>query len=1127
MSVLETYLNTLATLRGATVPETAYYAALQTLLNDAGTGLRPRVQAVIHPRDTGAGIPDLGLLDESQPADQKPGRGIVEAKPVDNDLMKTARGEQVARYLAHYGQALVTNYYQFVLVTRDPRTGQPVMEERFDLAADAAAFWEAARHPRTLARRHETALREYLMRVMRRNAPLVSAQDVAWILASYAREARARIEADDANLQALDKIRGQLEAALGVRFEDQTAEDFFRSTLVQTLFYGVFSAWVLWHEKHPDPDTRFDLWRDTRRLNVPVISELFDQFSSGAVLPLSVEQVLNWTVDALNRVDRTAFFHEMGYDAADLTRWGGSKDAIQYFYEPFLQAFDPQLRRQLGVWYTPREVVQYMVSRVDAALKDELGIADGLADPNVYILDPCCGTGAFLVEVLHHVAGTLRKRDGAALAGQAAQQAMRERIFGFELLPAPFVIAHLQIGLLLNQLKAPLETGQRAGVYLTNALTGWEPTTEPKTLLMFPELEKEREAADAVKQERAILVILGNPPYSGFAGVAIEEERELTDAYRTTQNPNLPRPQGQGLNDLYVRFYRMAERRIAEQTGRGVVCFISNYSWLDGLSHPGMREHYLEAFDTVMIDNLNGDKYKTGKTTPEGKPDPSIFSTEFNREGIQVGTAIATLIRKPFPTPNPSPLHGEGLSAPPRQDLERGRGGEDMPYHAIQFRHLWGTGKREQLKAEAADLSAAVYQEIIPSPEIGLPFVPHTVGADYFTWPLLPELFPAYFPGVKTSRDDVLVEIDREPLEARMRQYFDPGVSHEEMRRIAPGFMNNSARYDAEAIRDTLRKRGYLPQNIVRYSYRPFDIRWLYWDEHILDRPRPEYFPHVQPGNMFLFTTGRTRKNLIEAPIFTRLLNDLNLMDSGARGFPLYLYGTPKNQLALFETDAVPIGGRKPNLSEMARAYLAGLGFSAEDGAETLFYHALAVLHSPVYRAENAGALRQDWPRLPLPESREALEGSAALGRQVTALLDVETPVPGITQGDPREDVRQVAVLTTVDGGTPGFTVNVGWGHFGTGSAVMPGRGRLTISDSAYDVYLNESTCWRGVPTDVWEYTLGGYQVLKKWLSYRETAVLGRPLKPEEARAFMHIARRIAALLALNDALDGNYAGCL
>ena len=209
-----------------------------------------------------------------------------------------------------------------------------------------------------------------------------------------------------------------------------------------------------------------------------------------------------------------------------------------------------------------------------------------------------------------------------------------ERVFGFEIMPAPFVVAHLQVGLTMQGLDAPLadDGRERAGVFLTNALTGWEPrTTKP---LPFPELEEERDRAERVKQETPILVILGNPPYNGFAGMAVDEERELSEAYRTTKR--VRRPEGQGLNDLYVRFFRMAERRIAEKTGQGVVCFISNYSWLDGLSFTGMRERYLEAFDAVRIDCLNGDIRKGGKT-PDGQPDASIFTTD-SAVGIKVGT---------------------------------------------------------------------------------------------------------------------------------------------------------------------------------------------------------------------------------------------------------------------------------------------------------------------------------------------------------------------------------------------------------------------------------------------------------------------------------------------------------
>ncbi len=164
------------------------------------------------------------------------------------------------------------------------------------------------------------------------------------------------------------------------------------------------------------------------------------------------------------------------------------------------------------------------------------------------------------------------------------KKAAIDRVFGFELLPAPFVVSHLQIGLMLQHYGAPLseKKKERVGVYLTNALIGWEPPRAPKKL-PFVELEEERDAADLVKREKPILVILGNPPYNSFAGIArVEEERDLTVAYRTTKKA--PAPQGQGLNDLYIRFYRMAERRIVEKTGQGIVCFISNYSWLDGLS---------------------------------------------------------------------------------------------------------------------------------------------------------------------------------------------------------------------------------------------------------------------------------------------------------------------------------------------------------------------------------------------------------------------------------------------------------------------------------------------------------------------------------------------------------------
>ncbi|MGH7935152.1 MAG: N-6 DNA methylase [Candidatus Binataceae bacterium] len=303
---------------------------------------------------------------------------------------------------------------------------------------------------------------------------------------------------------------------------------------------------MLWARVHPPSDrkTRFDWHLAGEYLRVPVLAELFHQTTYPASLTeLGLPEVLDWTVTVLNRVDRAAFFSAFT-----------DHHAVQYFYEPFLEAYDPELRKQLGVWYTPREVVRYMVARVDRVLREELDLPDGLAARNVYVLDPCCGTGSYLIEVLNRIAEILRDKGGDALTAQEIKRAAMERVFGFEILPAPFVVTHLQIGLLLQSLGAPFSDTktkkERAGVYLTNALTGWEPPdgSKPQMLLAFPELLQERDAAERVKQAKPILVILCNPPYNGFAGLAVDEERDLSQAYRTAARA--PQPQGQGLSTI-------------------------------------------------------------------------------------------------------------------------------------------------------------------------------------------------------------------------------------------------------------------------------------------------------------------------------------------------------------------------------------------------------------------------------------------------------------------------------------------------------------------------------------------------------------------------------------------------
>jgi hypothetical protein len=456
------------------------------------------------------------------------------------------------------------------------------------------------------------------------------------------------------------------------------------------------------------------------------------------------------------------------------------------------------------------------VARVDTVLREELGLADGLADPNVIVLDPCCGTGAYLVEALRRISETLKAKGGDALLASDLKRAAMTRVFGFEILPAPFVVSHLQLGLMLNRAGAPLsaKTGERVGVYLTNALTGWEPPKHPKKLL-FPELEAERDAAEKVKREAKILVVLGNPPYNGFAGVAVDEEARLIEPYKAglkewgiTKNY---------LDDLYVRFFRLAERRIAEMTGKGVISFISNFSYMRHPSFVVMRERFLSHFASLWIDCMNGDSRETGKLTPEGKPDPSVFSTKHNRVGIRVGTAVCVVV-----------CTGERERTP-----------------LVRFRHFWGVSKRQDLLASLNRMRFdSAYSLASPTKHNRFCFEPIVVWEGYSTWPAVQEVAEAQpLLGLNDNRKQGTHAIERETIAKRMKAYYDPSVSLQEVGAMHPGLATDAAGFRAAEVRKRLLSAsGFRDANIVRFFFKPFDLRWAYVERvfGLWNRVRPE-----------------------------------------------------------------------------------------------------------------------------------------------------------------------------------------------------------------------------------------------------------------------------------------------
>ena len=1080
---------------GASVNETSYYSALEDLLNAVGAELKPQVHANFQLGQKGHGQPDFGLFAAGQikrgrknpdsDLREKPDRGAGEVKGLADDLQELTRSEQVGKYLDGYGLVLATNYRGFALVERD-NNGKPVILESRKLADSEEEFW---RQLRNIPNERGPALWEFLRRAMTRNAPISKAEDVANLLASYAREAADDLQTRSAD--ALAPLREALESSLGIKFEGDSGDHFFRSTLVQTVFYGLFSAWM-----ESDPNEKFEWERAGFALKTPVIRTLFSEIINPVkIRGLGLRPLLDSAAAGLNRVENK---NELFGD--------GVFDAIQYFYEPFLAAFDPTLRKDLGVWYTPPEIVRYMVRRVDSVLKTELNLPDGLADERVRVLDPCGGTGAYLVETLRVIGETLKKGGkGETMASRGMKRAAKERVFGFEILPASFVVAHWQIGALLAQENAPLNDEERAAVYLTNSLTGWE--KDPQIKVEFPELAEERAAAGKIKREEKILVVIGNPPYNAYAGTAPEEEGDLVAPYKE----GLQEKWGIrkfNLDDLFVRFFRIAENRIVK-SGRGIVCFISNSAYATEPSFVVMRETLLRNFNQIWIDNLNGDSRATGKKTPDGKPDPSVFSTDINKSGIRVGTAVGLFVRNP-----------------------------DKP-SSLGYRAFWGKEKRAELEA-SLKTGKPEYKTPGPKKINRFSLLPLKVREDYLRWPKLPEFFKVgEFNGMLEMRGGVLIDIERKPLEKRMRDYFNPDIEWAEYQAAGGGLAKNAARFDAQETRQKAVKVGFNSENIARYGIRPFDFGHCYYTgvRPIWNDPRPTLWSHVKPGNCFLLSrkSGVVAKE--GAPMFlTHCVGDYDMLRGHAKFFPIRLWSGE-------------MGEQKSsrNLSELGAGYLSGLGYSDLDsGLEDLFYHALAIGYSGEYRLENADGLRIDWPRIPLPGSRSVLENSAARGRQVAGFLDSDSRLAGVDSGEVSPVYAGVGILRPDSSGHANLRVEASWGHRDGKGKVFPGSGMLgevrewTAEESrgwgaaerealggALDVYLNgklgDGTHWSGVPEAAWNFHIGGYQAAKKWLSYRQVSVLGRDLRDEEAEHFMEMIRRLSGLVLLGKKLDENY----
>lgn len=1079
-----------------------------------------------------------------------------EVKRADTALtdlaVSTERNDQIGRYLSQTGVVLLCNVRAIGLLTcdssfsRQPGEAVPPSRRVLERTVD---LWSAVSGSGARAKADSEAIEQLVSLVTRAVtdlARIASPADLAKVLARQARDAKDSMPED---LRPVKPLLDDYRQALGLAFDidDPKGARFFRSSLVQSVFYALFAAWILW-DRDAEAGEVFEVEHAHTYLPIPFLEALLHDIRHPTRMRhLGLDLHLDRAIQTFNRIDRALFRSRMTFPTIEGQT---AIAAITYFYEPFLEAFDPQLREELGVWYTPPEIVRYQVRRVHHLLQSELGRPRGLADPDVVVLDPCCGTGAYLLEVARCVADELKREGDEGTVGLELARALQDRIIGFEILTAPFAIAQLQLYLLLDQLGVRLEPQHRLAIFLTNALSGWHDTGDVK--LNFPEMREEFDASSRVKRGARIIVVIGNPPYDRFTGAAQAEEAELVAHYKgidlveerdrdgSVKKDEFGRPRKkqrgdsllyrefgvrkQLLDDLYIRFFRLAEERIGEAADYGVVSYISNSSFLTGRSHPLMRRSLLTKFHAVWIDNLNGDKYRTGKIIPKGLPgagtrDESAFTTDLDARGIQPGTAITTWVKR------------LGIPTQPADAT-------------VLYRDFWGLAMSKR-QALLASLPAGLpphgsiiprYESLAPNQEGRWRLAPRTIEGGFEAWPSLDELFPVSIQGVNHNRglEGSVIDTDRRLLEQRIRSYFDAS-SFNEARQISEDLGAVRAGYDPEKTWVALKQTGHFrPDAVMPFLTFPLDRRYIYYvvTDKWLNRARPEIARNIQ-GNEWFVTVPEPRKASETYPLFSTELVNLHAHERGSVLFPRETRGD----------DLLP--DRDANLTEQTwralRDHLKLQGERREAQARALvgrlFRCAFAVLYAPAYQAEHKSALAGDWAHLPIPKDPHLFERVVEAGSTITRLLDASRDAQEVVQDVLGADLaRSLGALRRGDGQQVRpddlrLTVTYWGGGKGRWKPRAYASDEVPAPDFALawgeqtgDLYLNDDAFYANVPSEVWTLQLGGYPVLKKWLGYRQVDRReGRALTAEEQRWLREMIQRLAALLALGPRLDALY----
>ncbi len=1038
------YLNQInKNLQTGVAKELTHRSALEKLLET----LQPTVHVVNEPKRIECGSPDLVILDPQ--ADNVP-LGYIEAKDIGLSLDNALKTEQLERYLAFSDNLILTDYLEFRWFVKHERQPKIIVrlatvDQSGHLQPKPASFLD-----------FENLIALF---VQTQAITLTNPFDLAERMAKIAIPMRSAV-LTAYQLEKSGPLHEQFDSFRSILVDSLTQEQ-FADMYAQTACYGLFAAKCSALEK---PFSRIHAGHYVPKTN-PFLRRLFNQ-----IVGIDIDDRLVWAVEhlvaILNHTDIPAILTDFG----KRTR---QTDPVVHFYETFLKHYDPKLREMRGVYYTPEPVVSYIVRSVDGLLKQRFKLRDGLADSSrlesglhkVQILDPAVGTGTFLYTVFNQIFAKFMKTKGMWSAYVAEH--LLPRVHGFELLMAPYTVAHMKLGLQLQEMGYEFDSDERLQIFLTNSLENTHETGSTPTLPFAEWLVNEGRAASEVKQDSPVMVIIGNPPYSGHS---LNKGDWITHLLRGMNDNNLDAKianyfevDGKPLNernpkwlqDDYVKFIRFAQWRI-ESTGYGILGFITNHGYLDNPTFRGMRQALMQDFDEIYVLDLHGNSLKKEKA-PDGSADKNVFD-------IQQGVAISLFVKSHKASQKPAKVFHAGL---------------------------WGGREEKYAWLEKQEVKTTDWEALKPSSPFYL-FIPQDVTkrSEYEHYWKVTDMMPINVLGFQTHRDDFAIAYEKKTIKKRLLEMREPEISDYQFANKY-GLKDNRD-WKLAKNRQILQENDNWQSKIVSCLYRPFDSRYCYFSKIAMDCPRRELQNHVVGKENLIINLARIvklsewRHTLVASIPSTAICMDVN----GSYSFPLYLYPTEKDEF--LNGNGKPKPKRKPNFAPNfikdveTRLKLQFIDDGTGDltttiGPEDIFHYMYAVFHSPTYRQRYAEFLKIDFPRLPLTRDKTLFQQLANFGAQLVAIhlmvADIESDNGYPIEGD-----------NVVD--------------------------KITYKNE--NVYINKTQYFDNVSEAVWQFHIGGYQVCQKWLKDRK----GRKLSYDDCNHYLYILAALEQTIDLMAKID-------